>query len=105
MALNIEIDENYRITSESNMSDCFKYIFEPIKKVNKSKLLSQALGGKWKYDGISCWWCDDDKRHVARTSSCSCDDTCNHPAIYYLYGNGVPKIICWNDLCEINKEE
>ncbi|MHA2279906.1 MAG: hypothetical protein ACXAC5_03390 [Promethearchaeota archaeon] len=54
--------------------------------MNKTKYLEKHFGGKWKYDGVTSWWCDDGKRHVSRTASCMCDDICNHPPRYFLYG-------------------
>jgi hypothetical protein len=62
-------------------------------KINKTKLLEKEFGGKWKYDNHATWWCDDNKRHVARVQSCHCDDICNHPSVYYMYGDGTPKLI------------
>lgn len=64
-----------------------------LKSVSKAKQLAKTLGGKWKYDGVGAWWCDDKKRHVARVAGCSCDDECEHPPRYYLYGDGIPKMI------------
>ena len=58
--------------------------------MTKTKYLEEHFGGKWEYDHICSWWCDDDKRHVTRTASCMCDDPCWHPARYFLYGDGDP---------------
>ena len=57
-----------------------------VKKLNKTKYLEEHFGGKWKYDHVCSWWCDDDKRNVTRTSSCMCEDPCKCPCRYLLYG-------------------
>ena len=63
--------------------EIFEFMFA--KKINKSKYLREHFGGNWKYDGMATWWCDDNKRWVSKTSSCSCDDVCNHPPRYIMY--------------------
>lgn len=83
--------------SKNKYINPLKYIFEPIKKISKSKFLAEKYGGKWKFDGMACWWCDDGKRHVARTASCCCDDeNCGCPSQYWLYGDGTPEMVYWN---------
>ena len=37
--------------------------------MSKAKNLGLNLGGKWKYDGVYGWWCDDGVRHVIRCSA------------------------------------
>jgi hypothetical protein len=64
-------------------------------RLNKTKYLEKHFGGKWKYDGMASWWCDDGKRHVSRTASCYCDDKCNHLPHYYLYEDTEASIITW----------
>lgn len=68
-----------------------------MKEIRRGKSISQALakefGGKWTYDDQADWWCDDDVRHVGRRSACLCDDYCDHPPSYYLYGDGTPERI------------
>jgi len=49
--------------------------------------LSKEYGGKWRYDGIGTWECNDGTRYVNRTVGCDCDGECNHPPHYWLYGN------------------
>ncbi len=61
--------------------------------MNISKYLSKQFGGKWTYDHICSWWCNDDKRNVNRVSSCICDDVCDHTPYYYLYGDVTPKLL------------
>lgn len=60
---------------------------------SKAKQLAEKYGGKWKYDGISSWWCDDNLRHVARVSTNSYDEPGYFPPAYYLYGDGIPSLI------------
>lgn len=72
------------------MTDIFKF---NTKKINISKWLEENYGGKWTYDYRTTWWCDDDKRHMSRVASCSCDDICNHSPSYYIYGDGTPERI------------
>lgn len=48
-----------------------------------SQRLSNAFGGKWKYDSVSRWFCDDGSRHVGRTCHVSDDEYA--PARYVLY--------------------
>lgn len=52
------------------------------RKIKSYSKLFEALGGKWKYDNVTCWFCDDGRRFIARTT-----------AGYYLYGDGTPKRI------------
>jgi hypothetical protein len=52
-----------------------------------AKQLEKNLGGKWKYDCMSTWWCDDGKRHVSRCSSMF-DDEDRCPPQYWLYEDG-----------------
>lgn len=35
---------------------------------SKSKNLAKHLGGKWMYDGVATWYCDDMLRNVSRCS-------------------------------------
>lgn len=60
-------------------------LFEQVKPFNISKWLAKNKGGKWKYDGKCCWWCDDGKRHVARVAMDCMDE--NSPAGYCLYSD------------------
>jgi hypothetical protein len=57
-----------------------------------AKRLSKHLGGKWAYDNLSTWWCDDNKRSVSRCSA-GVDEFDNDlgPAQYWLYGDGNPR--------------
>ncbi len=64
-------------------------------KINKTKYLEKHFGGKWKYDHVGSWWCDDDKRRVSRTASCTCDDVCRCPCRYFLYSRDIPIEINW----------
>lgn len=64
-----------------------------VRSESKAARLSEIYGGKWVYDCRATWWCDDEKRSVSRCKSCMCDDDCNHLPTYYLYGDGVPKIV------------
>ncbi len=64
-----------------------------MKKFNKTKYLEEHYGGKWKYDYIGSWWCDDDKRHVSRTATCMCDEPCICPCRYYLYDDDNEKSV------------
>jgi hypothetical protein len=63
----------------------------PVKRINKTKYLNDNYGGKWKYDGICTWICDDCTRTVSRVASCTCDYVCGHSPDYWLYGDGTPK--------------
>lgn len=65
-------------------------------KINKTKYLEKHFGGKWKYDGVTSWWCNDDKRHVARTASYMGDDKWG-PCRYFLYGEDIPIEINWSE--------
>lgn len=57
----------------------------PYKRIkNKSKYFEQKFGGKWKYDGVCRWECDDGKRSITKCSSCMCDSPCNHPPRFIL---------------------
>jgi hypothetical protein len=60
---------------------------------SKAKQLSDKFGGKWKYDGIATWWCDDEKRHVSRVCNNFYDDFETTPLLkeYILYGDGTPR--------------
>lgn len=49
-----------------------------------AKNLAKNLGGKWSYDGVSSWWCDDGVRHVSRCCSDYSDEY--GPIEYWLYG-------------------
>lgn len=53
---------------------------------SKRSNLARNLGGKWKYDGIATWWCDDNIRHVSRCSA-GVDEYDNEvgPVQYWLY--------------------
>jgi hypothetical protein len=62
-----------------------------VKRINKTKYLNDNYGGKWKYDGINTWICDDCTRTVSRVASCTCDYVCGHSPDYWLYGDGTPK--------------
>ena len=56
---------------------------------SRSQALSKMYGGKWKYDGMATWNCDDGVRSVVRTCGCSGDsDRCTCLTNYYLYGAG-----------------
>ena len=63
---------------------------------SKAKYLEKKYGGKWKYDNRHSWICDDGIRHVSRVCSCWCDDDCNCPPNYVLYGDGKNGIIYFN---------
>ncbi len=44
---------------------------EAKKKFRTQSLASsfaERFGGKWKYDGNTTWWCDDDARHISRVA-------------------------------------
>ena len=61
--------------------------------MSKAKALSKALGGRWKYDGMTAWWCDDGRRHVARV--CAGVDEFDHdvgPPQYWLYEKDNPPV-------------
>ena len=54
-----------------------------------AKRLGEKLGGKWKYDGCTTWWCDDGKRHVSRCCGDFYDDAYPPaPSQYWLYEEG-----------------
>lgn len=66
---------------------------------SKAKWLGEVLGGKWKYDGETTWWCDDEIRSVARVH-CGAKDIngefeSGYLPEYWLYGNGTPQSIYW----------
>jgi hypothetical protein len=63
------------------------------RKISKTKYLEKHFGGKWEYDHVTSWWCDDGKRHVSRTATCTCDDLCKCPVRYFLYGEEKAKEI------------
>jgi len=60
-----------------------------LKRLSISKWLSKNKGGVWKYDGYSSWWCDDEKRHLARVALDASDE--NSGAGYVLYGDEKPE--------------
>lgn len=60
--------------------------------MTKAKILSKNYGGVWTYNGLTSWFCDDEKRHVARTCS-SCDEDDRWPPNYWLYGDGSPQLV------------
>lgn len=51
-----------------------------------NKTLSKKYEGVWTYDRRYSWRCDDGIRHVDRVAGCMCDEPCNHPPRYYMYG-------------------
>lgn len=57
-----------------------------------AKRLGKSLGGRWTYDGMVTWWCDDDKRSVSRCGQLIdpefSDETRRE---YWLYGDGTPR--------------
>jgi hypothetical protein len=63
---------------------------------SKVKILARELGGKWKYDNICGWHCDDGIRSVYRRSA-GVDEWDNEvgPPQYWLYGNEAPRLIWW----------
>ena len=77
-----------------------------VKKINKVKYLENKFGGKWRYCGQSTWECLDNDRMVWAVSSCSCDYDCGSSPRYYLYGDGTPVEVNFNDdilkLCKGN---
>jgi len=68
--------------------------------MTKQELLGKVLGGTWKYDGNTTWWCDDGKRHVSRCSSgVDEQDNPTGPAQYFLYAEGEsPRSITFGEL-------
>lgn len=58
--------------------------------MTKSKYLANKYGGKWEYDHVAGWWCDDGKRAVSRCSA-SFDAEGELPSEYWLYGDGTPE--------------
>ncbi len=67
---------------------------KPIKrKQSKSVILAKIYGGKWEYDGVNTWWCDDKKRYVCRCAPPIIDDFDEKigPPQYWLYGGGYPE--------------
>jgi hypothetical protein len=54
-----------------------------------AKQLSKTLGGKWTYDGMATWWCNDMIRSVSRCGQLIdpewSDETRRE---YWLYGHG-----------------
>ena len=56
-----------------------------------TKHLEKNLGGKWKYDGHTAWWCDDEKRYVARTADLYNGDDEYAPPSYWLYSDETPR--------------
>ena len=70
--------------------------WEVARRPSKAKILAKALGGKWKYDGVTSWWCDDNKRHVSRCAAGHEDD--GWAPSYYLYITNEPaKVLFWKD--------
>ncbi len=68
-----------------------------VKLKTKTKQLTDMYGGIWKYDGVTTWWCDDDKRSVARTHGhFGCDDDDCRATAYWLYGDGSPQQVYFN---------
>lgn len=72
-----------------------------------AKLLGKEFGGSWRYDGCTTWWCDDGRRHVARTASDFYDDGDRPgPPTYYLYEDGhAPRIVRFALFSDIDKGE
>ena len=75
--------------------------------MSKVKQLEKKFGGRWKYRGSSYWECLDNDRAVWTVHDCSCDDeNCPTPPAYYLYEDGIPQRIQWDQtpilfkLCE-----
>lgn len=59
-----------------------------------AKTLSKTLGGKWTYDGVCSWVCDDGERQVTRTHCGAFDhqgEAIDGPPHYWLYGFGLPQ--------------
>lgn len=81
-----------KVTSES-LTGSTPVVSVMIKRCKpKYKQLEEQFGGTWKYyASVGSWYCDDGLRSVSRVAGCSCDDYCDHPPRYYLYGDGVPK--------------
>ena len=65
-------------------------MYKIIKRNSIKNILSNIYGGKWRYDSMATWICDDNKRTVSRVKSCDCDSDCYCPNYYYLYGDGIP---------------
>jgi hypothetical protein len=62
-------------------------LFKIKRRKSITKQLSEQLGGKWKYDGISDWYCEDKPNlHVGRRITCSESEDDYHLRRYYLYG-------------------
>ena len=60
---------------------------------SKAKQLADIFGGKWEYHAGSCgWWCNDERRSVIRTAGSMFEED-DAPCVYYLYGDGTPKIV------------
>lgn len=56
------------------------------------KQLAKSLGGKWKYDGMASWWCDDQVRSVSRCGHLINPEYSDETAReYWLYGDGTPR--------------
>lgn len=65
---------------------------------SKAAYLSNKYGGKWKYDGVATWYCDDKKRSVSRTANMLYDGNDNYgDTDYYLYGDGETRRIVWGE--------
>ena len=64
---------------------------------SRAAYLAEVFGGKWKYDGVTTWRCDDGRRRVSRVSA-GVDEFDNEvsPPHYYLYGDGVPHRVRWS---------
>jgi hypothetical protein len=60
--------------------------------MNYAKHLAKNLGGKWTYDQMCSWRCDDGERRVSRYSA-GVDEFDNEvgPPQYWLYGDGAPR--------------
>jgi hypothetical protein len=70
--------------------------------VTKAQILAANFGGRWTYDGMASWHCDDEKRFVSRCSRGV--DQFDDPlpgCDYVLYGDGRPHYI--NDLMQYGK--
>lgn len=63
--------------------------------MSKSKFLAAKYGGKWTYDRVATWHCDDGKRSVSRCCA-TYDDEGLCPPQYWLYGSGQPELVCFH---------
>lgn len=65
---------------------------KPKRSETKAARLSKTYGGKWTYDNICTWHCDDGKRYVVRTAPCPQENGERYgPPDYILYGDGPPR--------------